>query len=280
MLDPEYVRTITEASEELSVELHDYIIEKIIQRMMNRMGRGEDYLLTAADKWQIEILEEAGYLYSDIVQKISKYTKVQEKEIKAAMEDAGVKALEWDNAVYSAAGLSPAPILQSPGMIRIMQRNYDATATEMRNFTRSTAIETQQLFFRELDKAYNLVVNGATSYTQAVSDAIEQIVKGGVYIKYHSGHRDTIETATLRAVRAGVSRATGEIQIKRMEEMEWDIILTSAHIGARTGDGGRNPGNHLWWQGQFFSRTGRTKEYPNFYESTGYGTGEGLCGWG
>jgi TolA-binding protein len=53
----------------------------------------------------------------------------------------------------------------------------------------------------------------------------------------------------------------------------------SAHIGARTGDGGQNPGNHLWWQGQYYSRTGRDKRFPNFYERTGYGTGEGLSGW-
>ena len=64
----------------------------------------------------------------------------------------------------------------------------------------------------------------------------------------------------------------------RMEEMDWDIILTSAHLGARTGDGEMNPGNHLWWQGQFFSRTGRTPGLPLFEESTGYGTVEGLCG--
>lgn len=64
----------------------------------------------------------------------------------------------------------------------------------------------------------------------------------------------------------------------RMEEMDWDIILTSAHVGARSGDGGQNPTNHLWWQGQFFSRTGRTPGFPLFEESTGYGTVTGLCG--
>lgn len=63
-----------------------------------------------------------------------------------------------------------------------------------------------------------------------------------------------------------------------MKEQEWDIILVSAHIGARTGDGGQNPVNHLWWQGQFYSRTGQDKRYPPF-SVTGYGTGEGLSGW-
>ena len=49
--------------------------------------------------------------------------------------------------------------------------------------------------------------------------------------------------------------------------------------GARFGDGGLIPGNHFWWQGKFYSRTGRTPDLPLFVESTGYGTGECLCGW-
>lgn len=97
-------------------------------------------------------------------------------------------------------------------------------------------------------------------------------------MKYPSGHTDTLETATARAVRTGIAQATGDISLKRMEEMNWDIILVSAHIGARTGDGGQNPGNHLWWQGQFYSRSGTDKRFPPFSQ-TGYGTGEGLCGW-
>lgn len=278
MLDPEYIRTITDASEELSSQMHTYIIQKIVERIMIRFGRGEDYLLTATDKWQIEAMQDAGYIYEDIVQELSKYTQKQAKEIKAAMEEAGVKAMSWDNKVYEAAGLSPTPLLQSPNLIRIMQRNYESTMTELKNFTRTTASASQQLFRRELDKAYNIVTSGATSYTEAVKEAIDTIVKDGVTVRYPSGHKDSIETATLRAVRTGISQATGEIQISRMAEMDWDIILTSAHLGARTGNGGNNSGNHLWWQGQFFSRTGKTKDYPYFYTSTGYGTIEGLCG--
>ena len=64
-----------------------------------------------------------------------------------------------------------------------------------------------------------------------------------------------------------------------MIERDWDLIRTSAHIGARYGDGGPNPSNHFWWQGKLFSRTGKTPGYLLFTEATGYGTGEGLCGW-
>nr|DAG85591.1 MAG TPA: minor capsid protein [Caudoviricetes sp.] len=278
MLSPNYLQHIADGSEEIASQLHTYIIRQIIDRMMIRIGRGDDYLLTSSDRWRIQILQDAGYLLEDITVELSKVTKRQEKEIKAAMEEAGIKALEYDHRIYEAAGLSPIPLTQSPQLIRLMERNMNATMGEWQNYTRTTAEAAQRIFIHECDNAYHLVSSGAVSYTQAVKEAVDNVVSGGVIVHYPSGHKDTIETATARAVRTGVAQATGDISIKRMEEMNWDIILVSAHIGARTGDGGQNPGNHLWWQGQFYSRTGKNKRFPPFSQ-TGFGTGEGLCGW-
>lgn len=279
MLEPRYLQKIADGAENIASELHEYIIRQIVDRMMIRIGRGESFLLTSSDRWRIEVLQDSGYLLEDITAELAKYTKRQEKEIKAAMEEAGVKALEYDDKIYQAAGLSPMPLTQSPALIRLMERSYNATLGEWRNMTRTTAQAAQRIFLNECDLAYNKVMSGAVVYNQAVREAVEAAVSGGVYVNYPTGHRDTIETATARAVRTGIAQAAGDISIKRMEEMDWDIILVSAHIGARTGDGGQNPGNHLWWQGQFYSRTGRDKRFPDFYKSTGYGTGEGLCGW-
>ena len=279
MLTPDYLYRITEGAEDIASQLHANIIQKIIERMMIRLGRGEDYLLTATDKWQIEVLQEAGYLLEYVQKELADKTKKQVKEIQEAMEDAGVQALQWDDKIYQAAGLSPAPLLQSPVLMRIMQRNYEATFGEWRNFTRTTANEAQRLFINQMDNAYNMVVSGAVSYTEAVRDVINDVSEVGMKVSYPSGYRLSIESATMMIVRTGISQAAAEVTTARMEEMDWDIVLVSAHLGARTGDGGMNPGNHLWWQGQFYSRTGRTKEYPDFKTATGYGTGEGLCGW-
>lgn len=279
MLDPLYMQHVAEGSEQIAAQLHEYIIRQIIERMMIRIGRGDNYLMTSSDRWRIQVLQDAGYLLEDITAEISRYTGKQEKEIKAAMEEAGVKALTYDHAIYEAARLSPIPLAQSPALIRLMERNYKATLGEWNNYTRTTAEEAQKLFINECDKAYHLVSSGAVSYSQAVREAINNVVSEGVIIHYPSGHKDTIETAVARAVRTGIAQAAGDITLKQMEEMDWDIILVSAHVGARTGDGGQNPGNHLWWQGQYYSRTGKDKRFPDFYKTTGYGTGTGLMGY-
>lgn len=277
MLDPNYLLHISEGAERISEELHQYIILKIIERMMIRIGRGDDYLLTSQDKFQLEVLQESGYLLEDIRQELVRKSKAQEKEIKEAMEEAGIKALAYDDAVYQAAGLSPTPLLQSPYLIRIMQRNYEATLGEWNNFTRTTANASQQAFIKAMDKAYNLTSSGTISYTQAVKGAVDEIAKYGVRVEYPSGRTDTIETATLRAVRTGISQMSGQITEARMDEMNWDIVLTSAHLGARTGNGGENFTNHYWWQGKFFSRSGKDKRFLPF-SVCGMGDVQGIHG--
>lgn len=244
--------------------------------MMIRIGRGEDYLLTATDKWQIEVLQEAGYLLEDIQKEISDKTKKQVKEIREAMEDAGVQALQWDDKIYQAAGLSPKPLRQSPALLRILERNYRATNGEWRNFTRTTANEAQRLFINQMDSAYMNVVSGAVSYTEAVKDVLKNVSDTGLKVKYPSGRELSIESATMMILRTGISQATAQITMKRMQEMKWGIVLVSAHIGARNKGG--IPENHELWQGKFYSLPEYDHTFPDFYYQTGYGDITGLSG--
>ena len=282
MLSPEYLLRVSEGAEEIASELHTDIIRRIVERIMIRLGRGEDYILTQTDVWNLRVLQDAGFLLEDIQKEIAKRTKLQEQEIAEAFEESGISALNYDDAIYKAAGLSPVPLTQSPYLMRLMQSNYERTIHTWDNFTRTFAEASQREFINVCDRAFHLVSTRTISYTQAVKEAVSSI-SGGIYVNWTDSngnvyHRDTIETATLRCVRTGISQATGSIQMARMDEMDWDTVLVSAHLGARTGDGGENPTNHAWWQGKFYSKSGRDKRFPPF-SVTGYQTGEGLCGW-
>lgn len=245
ILKPDYLLHISEGAEDISEALHNEIIKRIINRIMLRISRNDDYILTAYDKWNIETLQQAGYLLEDIQKEIVKATKLQEKEIAEAMEEAGVEALSYDDKIYESVGLSPVPLTQSPELIRLMQRNYEATLGEFRNFTRTTADISQQLFINQLDRFYMLVSTGAMGYTQALKEIIDTVVTDGVRVYYDTGHSDTIETATLRAVRTGISQMSAQIQLARAKEMGVDLCIVSSHLGARP--------SHAEWQGKIYS---------------------------
>lgn len=300
MLSPEYLRQITEGSEQIAEELHQYIISEIVSRMMARIGRGEDYILTNADAWRIRTLQESGELLEDILTELSKYTKRERQELLEAFEDAGITAMNYDDKIYKAAGLSPVPLEQSPAMIRLMERNMLATMGEWKNFTRTTASAAQRLYIEQCDLAYNHVMTGAAGYTQAIKEAVNNVVSDGVYVEYINKEtgkkrRDTIETAVARSVRTGVAQACADIQLTRMKEMGYGLVLTSAHIGSRP--------SHEVWQGQVFSidweklkeikpeffqerdtpeyrrmLEQKASQYPDFIENCHYGEADGICG--
>jgi hypothetical protein len=268
MLSPDYLLHISEGSEQIAEELHVDIINRIVDRVVARLDRGEEFMLTSYDKWQIETLQESGYLLEDIQEEIARKTKQQTEEVKEAMEEAGVTALEYDDKIYQDAGLSPVALEQSPYMVRLMQDDYKKTMGEWKNFTRTMATSVQSDYIRLMDTAYNLVSSGAVSYTQAFKEVLDKIINDGIEVKYPSGRKDTVETATLRAVRTGISQMSAHIQIARMNEMEVDLVIVSSHLGARP--------DHQKWQGKVYSRTGTN--YPDFVENTRYGHVDGLCG--
>ena len=86
MLDPHYLQQIADGAENIASQLHEYIIRQIVDRMMIRIGRGDDYLLTSSDAWRIQVLQDSGYLLQDITEELAKYTKRQEKEMREILD--------------------------------------------------------------------------------------------------------------------------------------------------------------------------------------------------
>ena len=279
MLTPQQLTEVIDTMQPILDGLNAFISRDIIRRIMARLGRGEDLMLTATDEWQLQVLQEAGGHLEEVQAEIQRFTKASDTELQAVFETAGITAWEADRAIYEALGLTTAPLPQSDRMVKIVNDTYQRTKGTIDNFTRTTATASQQRLIKLLDTAHFRVLTGAQAYTAAVSDVINEIAKEQIRVVYPTGHSDTIETAVLRAVRTGVAQATGNIAVQGMKENKWDLVRVSAHLGARIGDGGENPSNHYWWQGGLYSLSGESKKYPDFYESTGYGTGEGLCGW-
>ena len=285
MLTPEQLLELVDTMQPVIDELNAWITKDMIRRLMARMDRKEKPELTRSDVWQAKVYKEAGGHVEELQKQIAKFLKLSEAEVKAIFLDAGIRAYEADRAVYTTAGLETVPLRQSKRMQRILEDTYQRTNGEIRNFTRTTANQSQAKLIEVLDKTHMKVVTGASSYTQAVKEAVDEIAASGqAQVTYtdangHVTKIDTLETAVLRAVRTGTAQASGNMAIEGMKEHDWDIILVSAHLGARYGDGGPNPGNHFWWQGKFYSLNGKTEGLPPFKETTGYGTGPGLSGW-
>ncbi len=279
MLTPKELSEVADTMHPVLDELNTWITNDMIGRLIKRFNKYGKYMLTGTDEWQSQVYKDAGGHYEALLQKMQEMSGKTEAEVKAIFEDIGLRAWNSDDAFYVGQGLESISLIGSERIMNILSDTYRRTNGEIKNFTRSTALASQQRYIKAMDAAHIRVMSGAQSYTAAVRDVVNELAEKQTTVKYPSGHVDTIETAVLRAIRTGTAQASGNMTLQGMIEHDWDLIRVSAHLGARYGDGGENPGNHFWWQGKLYSRTGRTPGYLLFEEATGYGTGEGLCGW-
>jgi hypothetical protein len=290
MLDPNEIIKLSERSEIVAAELQEEIVKDICERIALRLGRGDDYILTARDKWRLEVLKDAGYLVDDLIKIIAKKTGVTVKEMRKAFAEAGVSSTKFDDLTYERAGLPVIPIQQSPAMIRLLERGMNKTFSEWKNYTGTTVRAAYDLYVKECDRAYNNVLSGHMTYGEAVKVALNHASADGGEVIYPSGHRDTLETATYRAVRTGISQACSDVTSVRAAENGITLFITSSHLGARP--------THEPWQGKVFwvdwdllsTALGITYENPNtasisekakydeFVKTTEIGTVTGLCG--
>lgn len=246
----------------------------VIADIARRLGN----LNYASAAWQVQRLTESGAVYKDVIKKLASLTGKSEETVKEILKAAGVKAIKFDDTIYKAAGLNPLSLNLSPAMLNVLQAMLTKTNGVVNNLTMSTALTAQQAFIRASDLAYMQVSTGAMSYDQATRAAIKQVAAEGLTtIDYASGHKDKLDVAIRRAVLTGVSQTAAQVQVTRAAELGQDLVAVSAHIGARnTGEGFVN---HESWQGQVYSISGSSTQYPSFIPSTGYGSGAGLAGW-
>ncbi|MEG1239945.1 MAG: phage minor capsid protein, partial [Oscillospiraceae bacterium] len=266
MLTPEYLQSVPDAM----VELYARAETDILADMARRIS-GYDMFIPAAQH-QLEMLEEMGALRSDILAELGKLTSKSQKELATIMREAGMETLAADERLYKAAGVTSSPAAASAAVKEALAAGMKKTGGLFTNLTKTTANTAAKQFERALDRAYMNTTSGAFDPATAVKRALKELAKQGVgSIEYPSGHVDSIEVAVRRATVTGVNQTAMQMQAARADEAGVDLVETTAHAGARP--------SHAQWQGKIFSRSGKSRKYPDFVQSTGYGTGAGLGGW-
>jgi hypothetical protein len=249
------------------VDLYETYNQSVINDIARRLVKLN---MTSTAAWQMQRLTESGKVYEKALEELSRLTGKSEATLRKLFEDAGVKAIRFDDAIYKAAGLNPIPLNLSPSMLNVLLAGLRKTNAVMRNLTMTTALTGQQAFVNAADLAYMQVSSGAMSYDQAVRAAVKQVAADGLSMIQYGGKADQLDVSMRRTVLTGVAQTTGNLTMARADEMGTDLVQTSAHAGARP--------THEVWQGKVFSRSGTNPKYPDFVSSTDYGSVTGLCG--
>lgn len=266
MLPPEYLASAPDSV----IQLVNQVEEDILCDMARRIVQTGQ--LTATAQWQAWRLEQLGASRQYIYYHLQRLTGKTQGEINALFQEAGQQALYYDDQIYQAAGLTPGNPNDSPALLNLLNAGAQQTNGTFENLTATTANTASQQFERALDRAWLQLASGAFSYQTVIQQAIKDLARQGLQaIVYPSGHVDTLEVATRRAIMTGLNQTGAKLSLSRADEMDCDLVEVTAHHGARP--------SHQVWQGKVYSRSGKSAKYPDFVSSTGYGSGPGLCGW-
>ena len=262
MITPEQWEEIGKQAEGLYNQLELEIIQEIAERISN-VG----YANTVV-KNDTRIAQEMGIMYQDVIRLVAEHNETTENKIKEIFVEAGIKSLKYDDKIYKLAGLKTIPLKQSTNMWQLLETTAIKTNNNLSNLVMTTAETSQTTFYNAMNKAYMEVSTGVKSYTQSIIDTIKEVSKQGANIKYPSGRKLSLESAVRMNIVTGVNQTCGKLQLMRAEELEWDLMELTAHIGARP--------EHVVWQGKIVSRSG--KEGYLSLEDIGYGEATGFKG--
>lgn len=279
MLTPEELRDIPDDVAKIFEECEDSILRLIAERIIAIPQ------VNTATIWQLINRKESMLLRKDVARVLARYTGMSEKEIRKIFRKAGALSLLHDEEGLKGKILSKSRKRKRP-LDRILQKTYAQTNGTFHNWTRTTASNVSSKFVHAMDKAALQVQSGAFSYDEAIRMATRDLADHMDYVQYPSGHRDTLEVASRRAVRTGVNQMASRLTLQQCKDLGIEFVETTAHAGARTSKF-LDCRNHSWWQGKVFhlSKEGARGEdgkfYPGFYsyEHAGYGYGDGICGW-
>ena len=277
--------SLLEALPEEIAELFRGLEDTLLADICSRLKTGTVGETTVLD---IKALRSHGIDLKEIEKAISETSGISEKKLKKLLEEVVEKNQQYYNEVITLADVTKPEALVNASDIDAIKRQ---TLQEMRNITRTmafvvdagrTILKPQKALTWALDAALLQVQSGAVSYNTAIANATKQLADSGLrMVDYESGRSDQVDVAARRAVMTGVNQINQKYAEQSTEYLETDLVETSAHIGAR--NIGNVPENHEMWQGKWYRWSEKPKtstgEYPDFIETTGYGTGAGLGGW-
>ena len=114
MLTPEQWEQIEKQATGLYEQLELEIIEEIATRISS-VGYANTVALN-----DIEIAQQMGMLYQDVIDKVAKYNNTSAEKIAKIFKLCGAISIAFDDKIYKEAGLKPTPFLKDKSLLQVL----------------------------------------------------------------------------------------------------------------------------------------------------------------
>lgn len=274
MITPEFLETITDETTKTVRFMQTKILKRMCKRIESSLKANEENILIPSTINEIHQLMDSGMMIDDIekevekalpririeiqnaflqsAQEISNYNTDIAKDIVKAMTDKGM-VVDVEIPRYERVGLpkNTGKLNMTSHEVRKLEQIYHGANRMVENMCRLLPVQGNETYLRLATEGF-LKVQGGITVGEAITEAIKDASKMGVsVVNYTSGHVDSIEVATARAVRTAIGKANAEIVLTRASEMGVGYVKVSEHYGARVTQK-NDYTNHSIWQGKVY----------------------------
>jgi hypothetical protein len=228
MLTPEKLSSyefnkVTEIYNQLNIDISADVIKRI-----EKLG-GE---FTEATKYQIKKLIQLNgkEIFNKALVMTAKLDNATISSLKEIYEDMAYEDLQGYKELYN---YRDVPFKLGASQYQILNAGIKTTNKALKNFTKTIAFSSKELYVNAVDKAYAKVVTGAFDYNTAIKQAYKEVAEQGITLKDKAGRNVNLDVAVRRNVLGGIQNTANEMNRDIEEQLGCDGYEVTAHIGAR-----------------------------------------------
>lgn len=252
--------------------LSDEVIEKVSQRLVERMQKGNEYVLkkigesvkkvgtlTETSIHELEQILKYGGDYEKIAKKLAEITDLNVKDIYKIFEEVAKNDYQFAEQFYNYRDIKYIPYDKNLALQEQVRSIAKITANQYRKLVKNSALgfgvtnDKGKFIFKGLRKAYNDMIDeailnvsqGKETFDEAMYRKLKELGESGLKVQYESGRTMRIDSAIAMNMRDGLRQLHNETQQRFGKEFDSDGVEISVHL---------NPApDHMFVQGHQFS---------------------------
>ena len=237
--------------------LSDEVIDKVTERLVNRIEQANTYVLTEIGKsinkigtltpsqaQQLVMVLKYGGDFDKIVKKIAQITERNVYDIYKIFEEVAKHDYRFAKQFYDYRGIRYIPYAENYALKQQVRALAEITANEYINLTRTTALGfglldengnvifkgLKETYYDLLDEAVLSVVQGKETFDSAMYRQLKNIGESGLKVVYPSGRAVRLDSAMRMNMESALGNLHNTIQEQIGREFGADGVEISVHL--------------------------------------------------
>lgn len=233
MLTPDQISTLGEAARKITAPVSEYLLQDITRRV------AEAGQLTSTAQYQVWRAQQLGVSQRELKKELRRRLGLSHQEIRRILYQSAQSGYDLD--IRRFPYVQALPFARNASLQQIVAAAVELAQADFTNLTQTLgmvdpfgkALPLQDAYRSCTDFAFQQVVTGAASYTEAIRQATRNLAEKGVRtIDYQSGVHTSLEAAVRRNILGGLGLMLEQVSQVTHDQLGCNGWEISAHANS------------------------------------------------